>query len=274
MHMLTGTIIGIFVIGGLAAGFLTGLLGIGGGAVLVPVLYQSFLHAGWEPRVAINTAIATSLSVMIFSSSRAFVEYQRQGLIDWKCLRLVVVGSTAGTILGAHLMLGADAHTIRVGFGTLMWALALLTLSPIRERAMVADGVDRPGTWLPYLVVGAGAGVLAAMFGVGGGAVLVPALVLITGMSIHMAIASSTAAIAFSALLSSMDYAYQGWDSHSLADGALGWISLPALFILGVASLVSVTHGARLAPRLSPRTLKFGLALLQGGIGGKVIFSG
>jgi uncharacterized membrane protein YfcA len=171
-------------------------------------------------------------------------------------------------------MLGADAHTIRVGFGTLMWALALLTLSPIRERAMVAGGVDRPGTWLPYLVVGAGAGVLAAMFGVGGGAVLVPALVLITGMSIHQAIASSTAAIAFSALLSSMDYVYQGWGSHSLVDGALGWVSLPALFILGVASLVSVAYGARLAPRLSPRILKFGLAVLQGGIGGKVIFLG
>lgn len=269
--MLSLSVIGFFVAGGLAAGFLTGLLGIGGGAVMVPVLYQSFLHAGWDPRTAITTAIATSLSVMVFSSGRASLEYRRQGMIDWRYLRWVVAGSTVGTLLGAHVMLGAEERTIRIGFGILMELLALLTIWPVRERAAAHRGGGQ-ASFSSHLAVGGVAGSLAAMFGVGGGAVMVPALVLITGMSIHRAIASSTAAIVFSALLSSADYAYQGWSSHSIGDGELGWIFLPAMATVGLASMVSVTYGARLAMRLPPMTLKLGLAALQAGIGVKVIF--
>lgn len=270
--MLTFSIFSIFVTGGLAAGFLTGLLGIGGGAVMVPILYHSFLSWGWEPRAAVSTAIATSLSVMIFSGARTSLEYRRQGLIDWGLLRWVVLGSIVGTASGAHLMLAADERTIRLGFGLLMWLLALLTLAPISQLSrVVQEAPDRRAT---YFAVGILAGLLAAMFGVGGGAILVPALVLLARVSIHKAIASSAAAIVFSALLSTSDYVYQGWSSHSIEAGALGWIFLPAMLILGVSSLFSVPYGTKLALRLAPQNLKYGLATLQAGIGIKIIFFG
>jgi uncharacterized membrane protein YfcA len=272
LDMLTFWIFSIFVTGGLAAGFLTGLLGIGGGAVMVPILYHSFLSWGWEPRVAVSTAIATSLSVMIFSGARTSWEYRRQGLIDWGLLRWVVLGSIVGTASGAHMMLATDEHMIRLGFGLLMWLLALLTLSPVSKLNHVVQ--EAPDRRLTYLAVGILAGLLAAMFGVGGGAIMVPALVLLARVSIHKAIASSAAAIVFSALLSTSDYVYQGWSSHSIEAGALGWIFLPAMLILGGSSLFSVPYGTKLAQRLAPQSLKYGLATLQAGIGIKIIFFG
>ena len=270
--MLTFLFFSIFVTGGLAAGFLTGLLGIGGGVVMVPILYNSFVSWGWEPRAAISTAIATSLSVMIFSGAKTSWEYRREGLIDWGLLRWVVLGSIVGTTIGTHLMLGADEHTIRLGFGILMCLLALLTLVPVSQLSPVIQ--EARDLRVTYLAVGILAGLLAAMFGVGGGAILVPALVLFARVSIHKAIASSAAAIVFSALLSSSDYVYEGWSSHSIATGALGWIFLPAMLILGVSSLFSVPYGTKLALRLAPQSLKYGLATLQTGIGIKIIFFG
>ena len=133
---------------------------------MVPILYQSFLSWGWEPRVAVSTAIATSLSVMIFSGTRTTWEYRRQGLIDWGLLRWVVLGSIVGTASGAHLMLAADERMIRLGFGLLMWLLALLTLAPVSRLNRVVQ--EEPDRRLTYLAVGILAGLLAAMFGVGG----------------------------------------------------------------------------------------------------------
>lgn len=270
--MLTFSIFSIFVTGGLAAGFLTGLLGIGGGAVMVPILYHSFLTWGWEPRAALSTAIATSLSVMIFSGARTTWEYRRQGLMDWGLLRWVILGSIVGTTGGTHLMLEANEHTIRLGFGILMWLLALLTMLPVSQlNRTPQEDSDYRAT---YLIIGILAGLLAALFGVGGGSILVPALVLLARISVHKAIAASAAAIVFSALLSTSDYVYQGWGSHSIETGAIGWIFLPAMLILGIASLISVPYGTRLALRMAPQRLKFGLAILQVSIGIKIIFFG
>ena len=100
-------------IGGLAAGFLTGLLGVGGGVVMVPVMYQVFLHMHEPSKVAFTTAVATSLAVMIFSGAVAAYTYYKKGQLKPSLMLWAGVGTLLGASLGAHIMIATDDRVFR-----------------------------------------------------------------------------------------------------------------------------------------------------------------
>jgi hypothetical protein len=258
-------------IGGLAAGFLTGLLGVGGGVVMVPVMYQVFLHMHEPSKVAFTTAVATSLAVMIFSGAVAAYTYYKKGQLKPGLMLWAGVGTLLGASLGAHIMIATDDRVVRLAFGLFLWLVAASMFLP-KANLRPHDHVPSWRYNAGLLTVGTVMGMVSALFGVGGGALLVPALVIVFGISIHHAIATSTAIIVLTAVFGSVNYMIIGWHDPQTPALAIGWIHPVAWLLLMPGALFATRAGIRTAMGLSRERLRDVLVLFQISVGARFIF--
>lgn len=257
--------------GGLAAGFLTGLLGVGGGVVMVPLLYQVLLHMQEPSKAAFTTAVATSLAVMIFSGSVAAWIYYRQGQLKPALLAWAGAGTLLGVSLGAHIMVATDDRLVRLAFGLFLWLVAASMFLP-KARPRHPDHAPSWRYNSGLLAVGGLMGMISALFGVGGGALLVPALVILFGIGIHQAIATSTAIIVLTAVFGSINYAVIGWQDSQAPALGIGWIHPVAWLLLMPGALFATRLGIRTALGLSRERLRDVLVLFQVSVGARFIF--
>ena len=270
---MSWNLVAVFLFGGLGAGFLTGLLGVGGGVVMVPLLYQVFLAIGASQKTAFATAVATSLSVMIFTAAYSARIHRRSGLLDGSLLLWLALGTMAGTLLGSHLMVASDDRVLRLSFGIFLWLVAAsMYLPPVPARPPGSPPSSRYRFGL--VLTGLGVGIVASLFGIGGTTLLVPALMLFFGIAIHQAIATATALIVVTALFGACSYLFIGL--HDPAVFAIGRPSLPflALLLMAPGALFASRFGIRTAQRFSHIHLKTTLVLFQVFVGARFIFGG
>lgn len=268
---MTSIIAVIIFLGGLAAGFLTGLLGVGGGVVMVPVMYQVFLQLGESTKVAFTTAVATSLAVMIFSGLLAAHTYYQKGLLRLRLMAWSGAGTLLGASLGAHVMIATDDRVVRTAFGVFLWLVAASLFLP-KAEPRPHDHVPGWGYNAGLLAVGTVMGMVSALFGVGGGALLVPALVVLFGITIHNAVATSTAIIVLTAVFGTINYLAIGWSDPNTPAHSLGWIHSLAWALLLPGALFATRAGVHTAMRLSREKLRLVLVLFQLMIGARFIF--
>lgn len=261
----------IIFLGGLSAGFLTGLLGVGGGVVMVPVMYQVFLHLGESTKVAFTTAVATSLAVMIFSGLLAARTYHEAGQLRMRLILWSGIGTILGASIGAHVMIATDDRVVRTAFGIFLWLVAASLFLP-KAKPRPHDHVPGAGYNLGLLAIGTLMGMVSALFGVGGGALLVPALVVLFGIVIHNAVATSTAIIVLTAVFGTINYLIIGWSDPNTPAHGLGWIHPIAWVLLLPGALLATRAGVRLAMRLSREKLRIALVLFQLLVGARFIF--
>jgi uncharacterized membrane protein YfcA len=241
---------------GLVVGFVAGLLGVGGGLIVVPVmimlLHAQGLAAGVEPQVALGTSLASILFTAL-SSVRA---HHRHGAVEWPLVRRITPGVLLGTLAGALLAAQVSAQVLKLFFvaflfyaATQMW----LDFKPAPHRGLPG----RAGTTLAGGVIGA----VSSWVGIGGGTLSVP-FMLWHNVPLHRAIATS-AAIGFPiAAAGATGYALGGRDAAGLPAGSLGFVYLPALAGIVVGSVLTAPLGARTAHRLPVRPLKRIFAVL------------
>ncbi|MBE2267205.1 MAG: sulfite exporter TauE/SafE family protein [Anaerolinea sp.] len=240
---------------GLLAGILSGMFGIGGGVVIVPVLVTLF---GYELYRAVGTSLAALLlPVSIF----AVLEYYRAGKLRIRTSALVAVGLIVGGYFGAQLALGLPVGTLQRLYGAFLlyasWRFAepRKWLAEIRagEKPQAVAGTESSAVWYALLALGFGAGIVSGMFGVGGGIVIVPALVAFLKFDQKMAVGTSLGALLLPVGLGGVISYYQA--------GQLD-IGVAALIALGL--VVGALGGARLALRLPEKTIKrlYGIFLL------------
>ncbi len=239
-------LLAVLVILGLVAGFASGLLGIGGGLVTVPVL--TFL--GFAP----SHAIATSVFVVLGTSVVGAAQHARLGNVDTRLGMQLALGALPGALVGAYGLSVATDSAVRYAFVALLLILAALMA---RKRANRAPLRFSP----PFFVtpgIGLGAGVLAGLFGIGGGVLMVPAQSLLFGVAIHRAIGTSLLVIVLASAFALM--------GHTLFDSNIGFVSGAWIIAGGIAG---APLGARLAVRLPERPLRLGFAavLLALGVG-------
>lgn len=258
-------------IGGLFAGFLTGLLGVGGGVVMVPLMYQLFLHLAEPSKAAFTTAVATSLAVMIFSGGVAAYTYYKQGQIKPQLMAWLGIGTLLGASLGAHVMIATDDRLVRIGFGIFLWLVAASLFLP-RAALRPHDHVPSWRYNAGLIVVGMVMGTVSALFGVGGGALLVPALVVLFGVAIHNAVATSTAIIVLTALFGSVNYMIIGWNDSLTPANSIGWIHPVAWLLLLPGALFATRAGIRTATGLSRECLRDVLVVFQIAVGARFVF--
>lgn len=244
-----GLIITLLVLG-VAVGFAAGLLGIGGGMLLVPFMTLILTAKDFPKEMIVHMAIATSLATIMFTSISSVRAHHKRGAVSWHIVKLlapgILIGSWFGPWIGAQMNSSQLALFFAV-FVTLSATQMLLDKKPAGTRDLPQAG--------GMLAAGGVIGILSGLVGAGGGFVSVPFMTW-CNVKIHNAVATSAALgfpIALSGTLSNI---YFGMQEPNLPAGSLGFIYLPALLVVSLASVTTAPLGARTAHRLPVKTLK------------------
>jgi len=245
------------VAAGLFAGLVAGLFGIGGGAVIVPVLFFLLDGMGYS-ETAMHVAVSTSLATIILTSARSVMAHQGHGAVDWGVIRSWAPWIMFGAICGIGLS-GLMSKQMLLGlFGTLLILLAAqLSLGRPSWRLAEAmpEGAARAG-------LGTGVGTLSALMGIGGGTFGV-SLMTLCAMPIHRAVATAAGWGVAIGLPGALAAIFVGWGRDGLPPMSLGFVNLPAFALISVFTVLMAPVGAALAHRLPADNLRklFGLLL-------------
>lgn len=256
----------LYVALGAFAGILAGLLGVGGGLVIVPILTFIFTAQGLPAEHILHLALGTSLASIMFTSVSSLRAHHARGAVEWLVVRRISPGILAGTFLGSWVAAQLSTRFLKIFFITFLYYVAVQMLLNIRPK---------PHRQLPgrsaMFGVGGLIGGISSLVGIGGGSMSVPFLVW-CNVAMHNAIGTS-AAIGFPiALAGAAGYLVNGL-SVQLPPHTLGFIYLPALIGIAAASIVTAPLGARLAHSLPIGGLKKIFALLLIVMGTKMLLS-
>ena len=269
MEFLSPTIILLFILLGSLAGFLAGLLGIGGGVILVPLFIWAFGIAGIDPDVVVHLAFGTSLAIIIPTAFSSTLGHRKRGNVDWHHVAYLALGAMAGAFLGALMAAVVDGGSLRFLFGVMqiLVALKLVFFNP-RVPPERDSAVPR---W-QLLLVGLAGGAFSAFFGVGGGVIAVPLMILLLQLPIHLAVGNSSALIVISAITGASSYAYFGINTAGLPPFSLGYINNLVAVLVAPFTIILARLGVRVATRTSHDKLVTAFAVLLIIIGLRMLY--
>ncbi|MEX6508267.1 sulfite exporter TauE/SafE family protein [Jiella sp. M17.18] len=250
-HLLT--LVPPLIAAALVAGFLAGLFGIGGGAIYVPVLYQTFEGLGIPHAVTMHLAIGSSIAIIVPTSLRSLMAHWKKGAVDRKLLKEWVVAVPLGAVAGALVAAAASSGELRAIFAVLAF---LLGLKLILGRITFMLGTDLPGL-AGRSIAGFAIGVLSALMGIGGG-VLNNTFMTLYGRPMIQAVATSAGVGALISVPGLLAYIVGGWGEAGLPPVSLGYVSVLAVLLVAPVSILVVPLGASLAHRLTRRQLELG----------------
>ncbi len=254
---------------GLSAGFLAGLLGIGGGMLMVPFLTFILDQRGVEPGLAVKMAIATSMATIMFTSLSSVRAHHRRGAVRWDLVRGLAPGILAGGLLA-----GAGLFSLLKG----SWLALLFALFvSFSGWQMLRNQRPAPSRQMPgpagQIAAGSGIGLLSGLVGAGGGFASVPFMVW-CNVPVHAAVATS-AALGFPiALANTAGYVVGGWGQPPALPGAAGYLYLPALALIAAASVTMAPLGARVAHAMDVAQLKKAFATLLFALAAYMLYKG
>jgi len=241
---------------GSVAGVLAGLLGVGGGVVVVPMLVFLFSEQHMPVLSILHLALGTSLASIALTSIASLLAHHGRGAVDWRVFRRITPGILVGSLIGSWLAARLSTRFLQVVFVVFLFYVAtqmLLNKRPQPTRQLPGRG--------GLLTVGSLIGGISSLVGIGGGSMSVPFL-LWCNVSARNSIGTS-AAIGFPiALASSVGYVANGLTAASLPPFCLGFVYLPAFVGISVTSVLTAPFGATLAHRLPVAQLKRCFAFL------------
>ncbi len=242
---------------GVGTGFMAGLLGIGGGMIMVPFLTYFLSQMGVDPGLAVKMAIATSMATIIFTSISSVRAHHKRGAVRWDIVRRLAPGIVIGSLIGSLGVFSViKGSYLAIGFGLFVAFSAtqmFLDRKPAPTRQMPGTGGQR--------AAGGFIGLLSGLVGAGGGVISVPFMAW-CNVAIHTAVATS-AALGFPiAVTNVLGYIVAGMGLEGTPEGTLGYLWLPALAIIAVASVLTAPLGARAAHSLPVKRLKRVFAMM------------
>ncbi len=239
------------LISGVFAGLIAGMLGVGGGIVVVPVLYHTLSLLGVDESLRMHIATATSLAVMIPTSISSLRSHNKKHAVDWDQLKRWVVPMIAGVALGSLISSYASGRNLSLVFALVSLPVAL-NLAFGREDRRIADHLPRGigGILLP-----AGIGGLSTVMGVGGGMIGVPTMTL-CGVPIHRAVGTASAFGTIISIPGAIGAVIAGWHVADLPPASLGYVNLAAMAFLAPASYLTAPLGAHIAHKTDRKRLR------------------
>lgn len=234
---------------GVVAGILAGLLGVGGGLILVPVLVWVMEGSGMTQDVQ-HLALGTSLAVMVFTSFASVRAHHQHGAVDWAIVRRFAPPIVLGTLLGTQVAGWLPSRELRWFFVLYAYVIA---------AQMLLDAKPKGGRALPGVLglsgVGGLIGLISSFVGIGGGSMSVPFMTW-CNVPMQRAIATSAALGWPIALSGTLGYMLSGWGRTGLPAYSAGFVYLPAVATLCLITMRTAPIGARLAHRLPVAKLK------------------
>lgn len=251
-------ILAIYLAAGVFVGILAGLLGIGGGTVIVPILDFALPLQGVDLLVVHHMALGTSMANIMFTSVASARSHSKRGTVRWDIVRSMTPGLLVGTLGGTFIVSGISAGPLKVVFCVFLAYTAAQMILDIKPKA----SYHLPGN-LGLFLAGAFVGLVASFVGIGGGVLIIPFLTMCNIPMINAVGAS--AAMGFPiAVAGTIGFILNGWGVSALPDYSLGFVYLPALAGLVVASMLLTPYGVKLSHSMPVKTLKrcFGVLLL------------
>jgi uncharacterized membrane protein YfcA len=224
---------------GLVTGFVAGLLGVGGGLIMVPVLTWAFLREGFNPEYNIHLALGTSLATIVFTAIASLRAHHGHGAVDWHVVKRLLPGILIGTLTGALIAVRLSDHGLKLFFTLFLFYAATQMLFGFKPK---------PSRGLPggpgMTAAGGVIGVVSSWVGIGGGTLTIPFL---TWCNVRMqaAIGTSSAVGLPIALAGALGYGIAGETARGLPTFSLGFIYLPAFAAIVAMSWLTAPIGAR-----------------------------
>ncbi|MYZ47163.1 sulfite exporter TauE/SafE family protein [Propylenella binzhouense] len=244
---------------GAISGLLAGIFGVGGGAVIVPIVDLVLAALGYDDSVRMHLAIGTSLGVIVPTSFRAFMAHRRRAAINMEVLRSWLVPVPLGVGLASFVAAVSTGVQLRATFACLAFLLSLKLIFNLKAGRVS----ERMPGWPVRALAGIVVGFLSALMGIGG-AVLSMTYMTMFGRPIHEAVGTAAAIGVLVAIPGALGYMVAGWGEPGLPPFSLGYVNLLAVAVMIPLSIAVAPYGVRIAHMMSRRQLEvaFGLFLL------------
>jgi uncharacterized membrane protein YfcA len=241
---------------GLAVGFFAGLLGIGGGAVMVPMLVLVFTAQGLPAAHTMHIALGTAMATIMFTSVSSMRAHHAHGALDWRIARAIAPGILAGSFCAALIAGLIAKRPLAVMFTGLVFYAATQILFDLRPK----ESRELPG---PTGLFAAGAliGGVSSLLAAGGAFLCIPFLAWCS-VPLRRAIGTAAAVGLPIAIAGTLGYVVQGTRVADLPSPSLGYVYLPALALIAATSILAAPFGARVAHRLPVKRLRIVFALV------------
>ena len=241
----------LYLITGAFAGFSAGLLGIGGGLIIVPVLFFIFESQGYQQQHLMHMALATSLATIVITSISSTRAHHMKGAVLWPVVILLTPGIAIGAWFGATFATRLDNEILKPVFGIFEIFVAILMISQYqsKQRELIIKKING---FFGGIFIGS----ISAIVGIGGGTLTVPFLHW-HKINIKNAIATSAACGLPIAIFATAAYIFNGWENISIdQNNMLGFVNTRAFILIAISSFLFATMGAKSAHRLPDTLLK------------------
>ena len=242
----------IYLLIGAIAGFTAGLFGVGGGLIIVPILYIVFTQMNYDANVIMHVAVGTSLATIIVTSISSVMAHHKKGAVLWQVFRNLAPGLVLGSFMGAgiaDLMSGQHLQLV-IGVFAVWMAYKMFR----GAHALVDANRHLPSAPLQF-AAGGGIGVASAIFGIGGGSLTVPYLNR-HGVVMQKAVATSAACGLPIAVAGALGFMWFGAKEQIDVPNTIGYVHIYAFLGISVMSFITAKFGAKVAHQLSPAMLK------------------
>ena len=247
----------VYALTGAFTGFMSGVLGIGGGMIVVPALLFIFHHANEIPvAVEMHMAAGSSLAIMIFTALSSVRAHHREGEILWGLYHRLWPGLIVGTILGALLADQLSTYWLKIIFGLLLLTIALKMLWSVKT----SRALKTPSKWLNGLVT-VGIGTQSGLLGVGGGTFIIPYLTY-CGVNAHKIPAVSALSTLAVGTIGTIAFMITGANEVGMPAFSTGYVFWPAVIWVAIPSILFAPVGARMTYTLPVQQLKYGLVAI------------
>ena len=249
----------ILVATGTLVGFASGLLGVGGGFIMVPVQFFLLTAMGVDPTTAIRIAFGTSLAVILPTAVSGAMGHMRRGAVMVRPAVLMGVSGIIGAFIGGTTASNVPGDFLKFLFGFLVLAAAL-------RMAFAGDYEIRgePKTKaLPYIFWGFTTGFIAGLLGIGGGIIMVPVLSIIMGFNMRRVVGTTSAIMVFTATGGIVAYIIGGINAAGLPPYSLGYINLIQFTLLAGLSIPMAQVGVKVSHKIPERELRYIYVILM-----------
>jgi uncharacterized membrane protein YfcA len=245
-----------FLLLGTFVGIMAGLLGIGGGGIIVPILTTIFLAQGLPVEKVVHLALGTSMASMIFTSLSSMRAHNSNDAVIWKIVKGISVGVLLGTFFATFVASKIDSIYLAMFFSIFMAYVSIqmfLNKKPQPDKNISGNK--------EIFFVGTGIGAISAFVSIGGGSLTVPYLVW-RNINIKKAVGTSAAIGLPISIAGTLGYLINGWSNTSVENYTFGFIYLPAVILISITSFFSAPYGVKLAHYLPVSVLKKIFSLL------------
>ncbi len=258
----------LLLVGGAFTGIFSGLLGVGGGLIIVPVLYHLFGVIGVDDGIKMHLCVGTSLAVIIPTSIRSFLSHKARGSVDMATLRNWILPILGGVIIGAGVAAFVSSEGLKLVFGLfgVLFGSQMLFLGS--KKIQMTEELPGRAAMSGY---GFGIGVLASLIGIGGGGI-VNLVYAIHGRSIHQSVGTGAGVGVLVSIPGAIGFMVAGWpEMAELPPLSIGYVSAIGALLIAPVSMLTAPLGVRIAHAFSRRQLEIALGLFMVILGGRFL---